>query len=359
MNTTGMRRNGSGDWKDFNMVADEIHYLILALFIIAVNSCVIVAVWRCKCLRKSENYLLVSLSCSDMSTGLIGLPLLLVCSASALSDDCMSCYASFTFTRLLSISTILHLLAVAFERYILIVHPFYHRRFTANNVNWVKIVMVCLWLVSLIVAVVPFAWLRNDSCLKDGDSKMWLVYTTTSLIVFFLIPTVLLVYVFVSIFVVAQTHIRKQAVLIYSVVHHQEDRNVIIMRKQARVAIIFMIMWLVFLICWSPYFALSLIDELEVKINLSEWLWKGTNVLRFLTSLLNPLLYSFLKEDFHETLHLDRVVNFCHWSSFKCNRAVCLRRQSTLHNCAINTEELCLDGGGTQREEYKIYISTV
>ena len=35
------------------------------------------------------------------------------------------------------------------------------------------------------------------------------------------------------------------------------------LRKEVKVAIIFAIMWIMFVICWSPYFALSIMDELE------------------------------------------------------------------------------------------------
>lgn len=301
-------------WKDFHF-QDKLHFVILALFIVAVNSCVIIAVYRSRFLRKPENYLLVSLASSDLSTGLIGLPLVLICSASPWSD-CMSCYTSFMFTRLLSISTILHLLAVALERYVLIVRPFCHRRIRVNKYR-VVIAIACLWLVSLIVSAVPFLWLRSDSCMNEEDGKLWLIYTTSCLVVFFLLPTLLLIYVFGCIFMAARGYIRKQEALT-AYVSVQEERNVYnyaTLRKEARVAIVFMLMWLTFLVCWSPYFVLNLIDELGMEIVLPDWVWIGTITLRFLTSLLNPLLYSFLKQDFQQVLRLDRVVNFlmCRW----------------------------------------------
>lgn len=336
------------EWKDIDFIVKELHCVILALLLIGVNSCVIISVWRKRVLQKPENYLLVSLALSDLSTGLFGLPLVLICSMAPYSY-CILCYVSYSFTKFLSISTILHLLAVSCERYIFIVQPFQHERLRAKPLN-VKTVLVCLWSISLAVAAVPFTWLTSCDNINES-SRVWLTYTTTCLALFFVLPAFLLIYLFGSIFLVARNHTRRQqALMIRTPGQATRDSTSI----EVRVVAIFLAMWLVFLICWSPYFVLNIMSDLGMEPDLPDWLWRATIYLRFLTSLLNPLLYSFLKKDFYQALRLDRVLNL-----FRCRHKCCPsnQRSSLAQQDVLDHDKpMCL---GAQRHEMIILYSSV
>ena len=282
-------------------VADEVQFIILALLIIAVNLCVIVVVWKNNGLHKWQNYLLVSLAFSDLSTGLFGLPIALACTLGiSTRRKCIICLVSYTFFKFISISTILHLLTITYERFMSIVYPLRHRR--AKHVYF-KIALVAIWSISVTVAVVPFSWMGSEACVGDDDTgKHWLVYNVITLILFLLIPIILFINAFVSMFLAARIHIRKQGRLRAGQVSGPEE-NPKALRKEARVAIIFALMWIIFVICWSPYFALNVMSELQkVMEDLPETFEEAANVLRFLTSLLNPILYSLGKKDFCQAL---------------------------------------------------------
>ena len=307
-NITNNNTNGSQiqtGWKDGKFLLKEIHYIILAVLIIVVNACVIIAVWRKRILHKWQNYLLVSLACSDLSTGLLGLPISLLCSIAIVpKTGCIFCTVSYLFTKFISISTILHLLTVTYERFLFIVYPFHYERLSAKHVRF-KMILAAIWCISLAVALIPFIWTDPANCSDNDEAKQWLFYTVTTLIVFLIIPMVLLIVAFVSMFLVAKLHIRRQEMLLTRVSGTQNPtESNTVARKEARVAIIFALMWAIFVICWGPYFALSIIDELDKQIYVPEKLWQANDVLRLLTSLLNPLLYSFLKKDFCQALSM-------------------------------------------------------
>lgn len=301
-----MYNNSTGEPTNFTRepkIIDEVHFIVLAFLIIAVNLCVIVVVWKTKVLHKWQNYLLVSLAFSDLSTGLFGLPTALACTYINTSHGCIFCSVSFTFTKFISISTILHLLTITHERYVSIVYPFRHK--SAKHVRF-KLVLAAIWTVSLTVAVVPFTWMDPEACVgHDGTAKHWLVYNAATLILFLVIPMILFIYAFVSTFLVVRVHIRKRETLRASQVSGSGNPRALnaSQRKEVKVAIIFALMWIIFVICWGPYFALNIMDELEdVGMDLPETFTQAADVLRFLTSLLNPLLYSFAKKDFGQAL---------------------------------------------------------
>ena len=308
-----------------NEVAGEAHFIVLAVLIIALNLCVILVVWTKPLLHKWQNYLLVSLAFSDLGTGLFGLPVALVCSLDISSRGCIFCSVSYTFTKFISISTILHLLTVTYERFVFIVYPFYHERVSAKHIRF-KLVLVAIWSISLTVAVVPFTWIDSEKCNEDENAKHWLVYTATTLILFLVLPMILFIFAFVSMFLVARSHIRKQERLMARVPGSENPTALnASLRKEARVAFIFGLMWIIFVICWGPYFAANILDEMaKVETNPLDTFAEAANVLRFLTSLLNPLLYSFAKKDFCEAL-----------------RRTCLGRSNIARQCCLPYDRRC------------------
>lgn len=320
-------------WRDARSLVKEVEFIVLAVLIIAVNSCVIITVWRKRILHKWQNYLLVSLACSDLSTGLLGLPLALLCTVASPKASCILCSVTFIFTKFISISTILHLLTITYERFLYIVYPFHHDRLSAKRCHF-KLVLAANWFISLSVASAPLVWVRLVDCFEKHKEERWLIYAVITLILFFLVPMILFIFAFVSIFSVARAHIRTHSRLRASMERSRSPTHSnTTHRKEARVVIIFALMWSVFVICWGPYFTLSILDELQVEIDVPEKLREAANVLRFLTSLLNPFLYSFLKKDFCQAL---AIPFFCERDVACCccfrNRKFVSREEMALHS---------------------------
>ena len=294
-------------WRGGKFIIKEVHYIVLAVLIVAVNLFVIVTVWRKRILHKWQNYLLVSLACSDLSTGLFGLPLSLLCTlAKSPSTGCILCSVAYTFTKFLSISTILHLLTVTYERFMYIVYPFHHERLSAKHLRF-KLLLAGIWFMSFAVALVPFTWLKPEKCLSKDNAEQWLLYTLITLVIFFVIPMFLFVFAFVSMYMVARHHSRRQERLMQRLRRSDTKPNHTY-QKEVKVAVIFAFMWAAFVVCWAPYFVVNIIEELEVEVKLPDRLFDATDVLRFLTSLLNPVLYSVFKKDFCQAVGFVRFI---------------------------------------------------
>ncbi|XP_028395194.1 5-hydroxytryptamine receptor 1D-like [Dendronephthya gigantea] len=306
-----MSNNSSSQtgWKDGKYIIQEVHYIVLAALIVLVNLFVITTVWRKRILHKWQNYLLVSLACSDLSTGLFGLPLSLLCTlAKSESTGCILCSVAYIFTKFISISTILHLLTVTYERFMYIVYPFHHERLSTTQVRF-KLLLAAIWLISFAVAFVPFTWIKLEECLNRDNAEQWLLYTLITLVIFFVIPMFLFIFAFVSMYTVARLHMRRQQQLMQQLRRRSDTKSKGTYHKEARVAVIFVIMWATFVICWAPYFVVNVLEELEVQVEISDRLFDATNVLRYLTSLLNPIMYSVFKKDFCQEVGCARFIS--------------------------------------------------
>ena len=71
--------------------------------------------------------------------------------------------------------------------------------------------------------------------------------------------------------------------------------------------LVFAVMAAVFAFCWLPYFTVALLlnTEIHLKSDISKSILKTTEVsafVRYMTSIVNPLLYTFFKRDFWQAL---------------------------------------------------------
>ena len=97
--------------------------IVVCVLIIAFNS-VVIALMRWKeTLRTRSNIILVSLAVSDLMSGLFGIPLIFGCSvtnSSARAGPSVACVSSVLFMRFTAVSTALHFVLVACDRYVMI-----------------------------------------------------------------------------------------------------------------------------------------------------------------------------------------------------------------------------------------------
>ena len=123
--------------------------------ILATNFTVIMLVVRRVSLRTQTNFCLCSLAASDFMAGLIAIPLTIACS----STTCVIpklCLAMDLCQRFLAISTIIHLLVITTERYIMIVYPMTYPRILTKS--RILTVLGYTWFISLFVSLIQLAW---------------------------------------------------------------------------------------------------------------------------------------------------------------------------------------------------------
>ena len=247
-------------------------------------------------LRTPANYVLFSLAACDFITGVINIPFFIIvaftpvipCSSKYLSDMIQLVSALSNFT---AISACYHILAATTEKYLSIIWPVKHRSITRKTVFKV---LQAVWVVSFIVAFIPFSWVNMED--KETQGKLTVGHVIFCLVAVFILPYIFMIYAFVAIFKSVSNRGRKKVSIIS---RSQLSRQAALER---RCFILFAFMATIFLVCWLPWFILmSLykvkdnVKELEIPVHLFV-------LVRYATSIINPVLYTFFRRDFHTAL---------------------------------------------------------
>ena len=135
----------------------------ICLLFVLVNGLVVFLIYKRKTLRSLSNMFLTLLAFSDLFSGLAGFPLLFFSLKSNLLNICVSSTIFFRFT---AISSVCHVLLIACDRYIAIVHLLKHPTLLTK---WRAVgATVFVWLFSSGISVIQFSWYTLDeTSLKD------------------------------------------------------------------------------------------------------------------------------------------------------------------------------------------------
>ena len=271
---------------------------VLGVLIIIANSTVLHLFRRKSSLRTKTNLFLVSLALSDLLTGLLCIPLIVLCSVPE-TWSITVCIGMDLTQRFLAISTILHLLGATLERYIKIVTPFRY----LTLMTWRRVVgfLASVWAISLFSSLIQLSWI-NPHRPSEGQ-KIEAVYSIVCLAVFVLVPFLCIAFAYGRILGVIRRE-RKGYLFKNCEDSRRDERK---KRNESRVVFIYIAMTLSFLLGWLSYFLSSLDQDLDnFMFAQVVWLYDLFLFLRFATSLVNPLLYTFFKVDFQIALGLSK-----------------------------------------------------
>ena len=275
---------------DFQAIAELVP---VTLLIILANGLVLVLFVKRAQLRTPANYVLFSLAACDFITGIINIPLFIVVAFTVLigsSDIHYMVLLVSVLNNFTAISACYHILAATTEKYLSIIWPVKHRSITRKTVS--KVLQV-VWAVSFIVAFIPFAWVNMEDTETQG--KLSLGHVIFCLVAVFLLPYTFMIYAFVVIFksisnqgkrgsIISKSHFSRQAAL------------------ERRCLILFASMATIFLVCWLPWFILMLLYKVNDNMKDMEIAAHVFVLVRYATSIINPLLYTFFRRDFNKAL---------------------------------------------------------
>lgn len=272
--------------------------IVLCVAIICVNTLVLVLYSKRRQLRTKTNTLLVSLATSDLLMGLFGVPLFIACKAFLNGDVCIVQGVVFRF---IAVSTMFHILAITAERYFCVLHPMQY----INIVTGKRIlrVIACIWAISLFVALIQLSWVLPFGYFSDNEIKFTasLAYNCVGLVVCFAIPFLGMVVFYTRMFITIHRQvqkIRRQSVVLDFATSSSNFRS---SYRQLRALITFTIMLGLFAGSWITWY----ISILQIYANVQFFPEVSMVIFDFLrvgVSLINPLLYTFLKNDFREAL---------------------------------------------------------
>ena len=271
-----------------SIVAVYVVLSALGLFIIAINGLVIYLVLTREYLKTVTNFCLASLAISDMLSGLYAIPLIIACGT---YGDINICIAMDLGQRFLSISTVLHLLLITLERYITIVFSVMCTTSVMSKKSCLAVLLV-VWILSLCASLAQLSFMDQEA---QEPSKNHIIYDTFCLGLLAVFPVVVMGVAYIHIFYTLRRHIEAIKRNVSHLSSQSMQRNA---RKKRKALLIYGAMICVFIVAWFNYFFNSLQEDLGNKTGIPFWADVILLLLRFSTGFLNPLLYTFLKQDF-------------------------------------------------------------
>ena len=269
--------------------------LPIAIAIIFTNGLVFVMFYKRKSLRNSSNYLLLGLAVCDFLTGAVNIPYYIIFSFEVVPWSMRNDFAYWmvVLQTLVAVSAAYHILVITGEKYLAIIKPLKHYLVTKTTVFKV---LAGIWMVSAFIATIPFAW-------RKAQSKIWdITHSVICLVIVFLVPYVFMVYMYAVMFKAVNGRNRPSQ-------HGGSVKRLRTKRsKDRKCIIVFAVMTAIYLCCWLPYFTLMLTYMIKCFIKSKEFdvadkITEAFVIIRFITSVTNPLLYTFFKRDFWSALN--------------------------------------------------------
>ncbi|KAK3755001.1 hypothetical protein QZH41_001980 [Actinostola sp. cb2023] len=301
----GEARNYSNDDYEDNddggfYAALDIPLISIALLIVAVNGYLTVLISRRRDLRTPSNMILASLTVSDGLTGLVSVPLIVMCMATYSNGICI---ASAVFIRFISILSAVHILLLTLDRYVFIVYP--TKYYDLVRKSRILLVLLGVWLMGVAVTGVRLVWAVEVNVYEDDLEQLQEInrkeniFNWFCLSAFFIIPLVMTVVLDAELLLVLRRQVRK--ILQNNVLHARQAQTMRTKYRERRAILVYVVVVVTFVICWLPYFIYDLWQNWGLPIAVAYLIM----FIRIVTSLSNPIMYTLC----HRTLRRAVVVS--------------------------------------------------
>ena len=267
--------------------------LPVAIAITLSNGLVFALFYIKKSLRISSNYLLLGLAVCDFFTGTVNIPYFVIFSFQIVPLRMVS-YWLYIVHTLMAVSAAYHLLIITAEKYLAIIRPLKHYLVTKKMVFKA---LAGIWITSTFIAVIPLVWKNSQSC-----SLCSIIHSSVCLVFVFVVPYTFMIYAYIVMFRAITSKKRPSSI-------HRRDASRLQKKNvnDRKCVLVFALMAAIFAFCWLPYFTIGLVFSVKdyLKSNITEPMIKGSEVfafVRYITSITNPLLYTFFKRDFWRAL---------------------------------------------------------
>lgn len=234
------------------------------------------------------NAFVVSLSVSDLLVAAVFVPIYIKEEYSS-TKVAISGY----IISLLLLASIFNLCAVTYERYIALTKPFGYR--TIMNKKKTAAIIFLSWFVPLIICLLPIAWKENPM------SDYHKVYLITVVLAFVLLPCIGMVWVYAKLLKIVRNFIQRNR---RRTSHgNKTGERAGTEEKAARV---FAIILGMFLLCWLPFMYINVCHAFQLNHLITNGLSYTSFFTLLLNTILDPLIFAFLKRDFKERIFKGR-----------------------------------------------------
>ena len=251
---------------------------ILSVIIVAANCFVCVLVCFNKTLRTYTNWLVLSLAVSDILTGGVLLPIVLIKPTSLVTDY---------FIALILLSVVANICTVTYDRYVAIMKPLLYRYIAPKLL---KRTLVVTWLIPTIYSVLPLAWDTNPT------KTIHIVYIVCLEFFGVVVPYIFITFAYVRIFRQVRRSLTMRKNFESARQQRRERRRV---SSDAQVAKVFCIVSTAFMLSWLPILYLTTVYSVFNRPDLiPDALYTISLFTVATSSVVNPLICAFLKPDF-------------------------------------------------------------
>lgn len=300
-----------------------LYYIILASLIAFVavfgNGIVIYLICTRRRLKMITNYFVVSLAAADFLVGLFLPTFLILChywSGCEITTYNM-------FFNLFTLVSIASLFVMTVDRYISIVYPLRYPSHATSSRIFVAI--LASWILPGLLSFSPIMWMFSSSeDVKDTATKVHAFIVITA---FEVVPTVVMPAMYAHIFHTARRHARQVAVhraqLEYNNAYSGDDNRKSVLElpttttgkkasnasqqstgerkpEGSSIAVLGSVIGL-FVLCWSFDTVISFCNKLELCV-ISDGLFRVSDLMIFVNSAINPIVYALLKKDIKREL---------------------------------------------------------
>ena len=268
-------------------------YAVIGFLTIVVNVFVVLLMRKFEYLRTETNVCLASLACSDFLCGIAVTPMVISCTVKYRLEVCLVMDLS---QRFIAISTIMHLFIIALERYAMICHPMTYSRLVTKG--RIIALLAGIWCFALLSCFIQLTWILSVKDIENSVDlqKTEIIYDLVWVFLLFCFPLIVILFAYTRILLI----VRKQLNEIAKQINQLRSRNVSLIQKRRERKAIFVhgTMVVLFIATWFSYILTGLAYDIGVPLIVPRELENFLAILRHCSSLINPLLYSFLKEDF-------------------------------------------------------------
>ncbi|XP_070771302.1 trace amine-associated receptor 13c-like [Enoplosus armatus] len=261
----------------------------ISLLTVALNLLVIISVSHFRQLQTPSNTLLLSLAVSDFLVGLLLMPIEILLKTSCLFHGDLMCslyvYASYIITS----ASVGDMVLISVDRYVAICDPLHYP--TRITVTRVKLSVCLCWSCSVLYSSLFINDYLNqldihNSCYGECVIVTDFIAGVVDLVLTFIVPVTIIIVLYMRVFVVAVSQARAMRSHITAATL---QRSVNPTRKsELKAARTLGVLVLVFLICFCPYYGVSLAGDSLLNTSSASFML----YLFYCNSCLNPVIYA-------------------------------------------------------------------
>ncbi|XP_035994795.1 trace amine-associated receptor 13c-like [Fundulus heteroclitus] len=286
-------------WTEVVLV--QIILSVISLITVALNLLVIISVSHFRQLHTPTNILLLSLAVSDLLVGFISMPGEIYRNTSCwfLGDNI--CFIFNYLCFIITAASVGNMVLISIDRYVAICDPLhYQTRVTGRRIK----VCICLcWLCSIVYSILfvkddLIQTGRNNYCYGECVTAMDFITATFDLVITFMAPITIIIVLYMRVFVVAVSQARAMRAQVTAVKLQLSTTTA--NKSELKAARTLGVLVLVFLLCFCPYYCLSLAgeDSFSSSTIFAVYYLYGFN------SSLNPVVYALFYPWFRKTVKL-------------------------------------------------------